>query len=112
MKPEELKNYCLKLTKSIKRFYYSDKPLYDKNSVEYFDIIVGNAITSRGMGISELIKDGNNITGISIKYYDEDDNKVKTEIVTPDKSTKIRLISGNPDRYFIYDYTLQIVMKS
>lgn len=111
MKLDEFKNYCLKLTEYLERYYYSSEPILKRTTTYYYDIEVGNEISSDCITISELITDNDEINGFRIQYYNGHDIENQKEDITFDKPAKIRIITGNPERFFVSKYTFEIVKR-
>ncbi len=99
----------MKITENSKRFYYSTEPINTNTETSYYDIKVGERITSNYLLISDLIMNENEVKGINIKYYNDDTCKEETKEVLYGTTTNIRIIVGNPDRYFVYHYAIEIV---
>ncbi len=92
-----------------KRFYYSTEPINTKTETNYYDIKIGERITSNCILISDLIINENEVNGINIKYYNDDTCKEETKEVLYGTTTNICIIVGNSDKYFVYDYAIEIV---
>lgn len=110
MKLNELKNYCIKLTNHVKRYYYSVDPIIDRNEINYEDIRVGTEFTSNFITITEILKDGDEFIGVRFGYQNDDGEPAEKD-ATLNEPAKIKIITGNPERYFVEDMTFEIVPK-
>lgn len=110
MKLEELQNYCIKLTNHVSRYYYSATPIIDRNEISYEEVKVGTEFTSNCITLSEIIKNENEFVGVRFGYQDDEGNYVQKD-ATIAEPAKIKIVTGNPEKYFVEEMTFEIVPK-
>ena len=109
---DDLDNYSLQVTEKYQRYYYSSEAQLIKNETTEYELKKGTEIlTSCGfLEISDYIKDGENIIGIKINYYD-DNSTLQSAEITLEKNTTIKLMEGNGDIYRISECIFKIIKK-
>lgn len=112
MKLNDLDNYSLQVTEKYQRYYYSSEAELIKNETTEYELKKGTEIpTSCGfLEVSDYLKDGEDIIGIRIDYYDDNSNPQSAEI-TLEKEAHIKLMEGNGDVYRVADCTFKIIEK-
>ena len=112
MKIDDLDNYSLQFTEKYQRYYYSSEAQLIKNETTEYELKKGTEIlTSCGfISITDYITVDDEIVGVCIDYYDDNDNK-KTAEITLEKGTNIRLMEGNGNIYRVADCNFKIIKK-
>lgn len=112
MKIDNLDNYSLQFTEKYQRYYHSSEAQLIKNETTEYELKKGTEIlTSCGfLEISDYIMENDEIIGVYIDYYDDNDNK-KTAKITLEKATNIRLMEGSGNIYRISDCNFKIIKK-
>lgn len=112
MKLNDLDNYSLQVTEKYQRYYYSSEAELLRNETTEYELKKGTEIpTSCGfLEISDYLKDGEDIIGIRIDYYDNDSVLQSAEI-TLEKEAHIRLMEGTGEVYRVSDCTFKIIEK-
>ncbi len=112
MKIDDLDNYSLQFTEKYQRYYHSSEAQLIKNATTEYELKKGTEIlTSCGfLEISDYIIVNDQIIGIRIDYYDDNENKKSAEI-TLEKDANIRLTEGSGNIYRISDCNFKIIKK-
>ena len=112
MKIDDLDNYSLQFTEKYQRYYNSSEAQLIKNETTEYELKKGTEIlTSCGfLEISDYITVDNEIVGVRIDYYDDNDSKKSAEI-TLEKDANIRLTEGSGNIYRISDCNFKIIKK-
>lgn len=112
MKLNDLDNYSLQVTEKYQRYYYSSEAQLIKNETTEYELKKGTEIpTSCGfLEITDYLKNGDDIIGIRIDYYD-DNSVLQSAEITLEKTAKIRLMEGSGDIYRVSDCTFKIIEK-
>lgn len=112
MKLDDLDNYSLQVTEKYQRYYYSSEAQLIKNETTEYELKKDTEIlTSCGfLKITDYIIVDDEIVGIRIDYYDDNDLP-KSANITLEKDDNIRLSEGNGNVYRISDCNFKIIKK-
>ena len=111
MKLDQLQhNYCIKMTRHIKRYYFSVYPIINRNEIDYYEIKVGNSFKSNCITLTEILKEKDEVTGIRFSYNNEDDEPAEKD-ATLTEPARIKIITGSPRNYLVQDITFEIIPK-
>lgn len=112
MKLNDLDNYSLQVTEKYQRYYYSSEAQIIKNETTEYELKKGVEIpTSCGfLEITDYLKDGEDIIGIRIDYYD-DNSVLQSAEVTLEKEATIKLMEGTGNIYRVSECIFKIIEK-
>jgi hypothetical protein len=102
--------YCLRLTETFQRFYYSAEPVLTGTETREYPLLKDTEIfTSCGfLAVSSVIFADGHIIGAQLDYFD-DNGQTQSVSITPDASATVRLTEGEGSVYRTADCLFEIV---